>query len=65
MSCQQESNRKDCRCTYTACSRRGSCCACVRHHRDRGEVTACFFSAEAEKSYDRSLKNLFRDRGDE
>ena len=62
MECQQQTNIKDCRCTYTSCSRRGSCCACVRYHRDKDEVPACFFSATAEKTYDRSFDNLIRDR---
>ncbi|MGE5707991.1 MAG: DUF6485 family protein [Bacteroidota bacterium] len=57
MECDREA--KDCRCTYP-CPRRGHCCACVRHHRDRGEVPACFFTPEAEQSYDRSVENLSR-----
>jgi hypothetical protein len=28
-----------------------------------GQFPACFFSAEAEKKYDRSLDALMRDRG--
>lgn len=52
-----------CRCTYTpACSNRGNCCKCVAYHRPRGEATACMFTPEGEKSYDRSLSNLMRDR---
>jgi hypothetical protein len=53
----------DCRCTYTpACSRRGNCCQCVAFHRERGQATACMFTPAGEKSYDRSLANLMRDR---
>ncbi len=62
MECHQKTNVEDCRCTYTSCSRRGSCCACVRYHRGKNEVPACFFSAEAEKTYDRSIEHLLRDR---
>lgn len=52
-----------CRCTYTpACSKRGNCCKCVAYHRERGEATACMFTPDGEKSYDRSLSNLMRDR---
>jgi len=35
----------------------------VAYHREQGEATACFFSAEGERSYDRSLQHLMRDRG--
>jgi len=53
----------DCKCTYTpACSRKGNCCQCVAYHRDRGEATGCMFTPAGEKSYDRSLANLMRDR---
>ena len=39
-------------------------CACVAHHRDHGEgVPGCFFSPEAEATYDRSVEALARDRG--
>jgi len=52
-----------CRCTYTpACPNRGNCCKCVAYHRERGQATACMFTPEGEKSYDRSLVNLMRDR---
>lgn len=63
MDCQHKRNLEDCRCTYLSCSRRGNCCACVRNHRDKGELPACFFSREGEMTYDRSLEHLFRDRG--
>ena len=37
---------------------------CVAHHRDHDEgVPACFFSKEAEATYDRSIENLARDHG--
>ncbi len=54
---------KDCKCTYSACTRRGNCCQCIAFHRDQGEATGCMFTPAGEKSYDRSLKNLMRDRG--
>jgi hypothetical protein len=53
---------KECRCSYSSCSRRGNCCQCVAYHRDKGEFTACFFSPAAERSYDRSWKKLLSDR---
>jgi hypothetical protein len=55
--------KDNCRCTYRSCSRRGNCCQCVAYHRSKGEFTACFFSPEAERSYDRSFKRLLADRG--
>lgn len=54
---------KDCRCTYSSCSRRGNCCQCVAYHRDKGEFTACFFSPEVERTHNRSFDALCKDRG--
>lgn len=62
MECKKERNLEGCACTYTSCSRRGMCCECVRHHREKGELPGCFFSPGAEKSYDRSIENFLRDR---
>ncbi len=50
-----------CTCTYS-CPRRGKCCECVAYHSRVGEFPACFFSADMEKTYDRSLAALNRDR---
>lgn len=58
-SCQGDASK--CACTYQSCSRRGNCCQCVNYHRDRNEVPACFFSPEAERTYDRSVANFLRD----
>lgn len=56
-------NKMDCPCTYD-CPRHGKCCACVAHHRDNNEgVPGCFFSKEAEATYDRSIEALARDHG--
>ena len=54
-------NTIKCTCTYTSCSRRGKCCECVSYHRRSGEVPGCFFSISAEKTYDRSIENLYKD----
>jgi len=54
--------KKDCTCTYMACSRRGNCCACVSYHRRSGELPGCFFTKEGEAAYDRSLAFFLRDR---
>jgi len=61
MECQREKNLKVCPCTYPACPRKGFCCQCLAHHRKSGEVPACYFSAAAEKSYDRSVINFIKD----
>jgi len=56
-------NTRNCSCTYP-CSRHGKCCECVAYHRDHGEgFPACFFSQEAEATYDRSFHVLAKDRG--
>lgn len=58
MAC--EYNKINCTCTYP-CSRHGKCCECVAYHRKSGEVPGCFFSRDGEKSYDRSIENLYDD----
>ena len=57
--CSSESNKKRCNCTYP-CERKGVCCECVAYHRAMGELPACYFPAEAEKTYDRSIENYVR-----
>ena len=54
-------NKRNCPCTYD-CPRHGKCCACVAHHRDHNEgVPGCFFSKEAEATYDRSIKEFHKE----
>lgn len=60
MSCQGDPSK--CACTYP-CDKKGNCCACVAYHRPKGQFPACFFSPEAEKSFDRSFARLVQDRG--
>jgi hypothetical protein len=62
MECLKEKNLRDCTCTYD-CSKKGICCECVRYHRNKGAIPGCFFPADGEKTYDRSLANLFRYMG--
>jgi len=50
-----EENLKRCNCSYEPCARKGYCCECLHYHRSHGEVPACFFPAELERTYDRSL----------
>jgi len=61
MECQKERNIQNCPCTYPGCPRKGICCECIRHHRENNELPACYFSAEAEKTYDRSIEAFIRD----
>jgi hypothetical protein len=60
MECKKEENKKDCPCTYE-CSKKGMCCECVRYHRERNELPACYFSEEAEKTYDRSKEKFIQE----
>ncbi len=53
---------KACACTYTSCSHHGKCCECIAYHRSSGEAPGCLFTKEGERTYDRSLENLFKDR---
>lgn len=62
MECLKEQNKKDCGCTY-GCPTSGMCCACVRHHRENGEIPGCFFPRDFEKTYDRSIENFLKAYG--
>jgi len=62
MECQKEKNLKICPCTWPGCPRKGICCDCLRHHQEKGELSACFFSKEAEKTYDRTIENFIKDQ---
>jgi len=57
--CKIKKNMTLCNCSYT-CSRKGICCECLSYHRIHNEVPACFFSEEAEKTYDRSVDNFIK-----
>jgi hypothetical protein len=59
MECTKEKNMASCTCTYS-CGKRGLCCQCVAYHRDIGQIPGCFFDAQSEKTYDRSVKNFIR-----
>ena len=57
--CKVEENKITCNCTYP-CEKKGLCCECVSYHRSRGELPACYFSDDVEKTYDRSIENFIR-----
>ena len=66
MECKnQEENLADCPCTYPGCPRKGTCCECIKHHRQSKELPACYFSAEAEKTYDRSIEKFVKDHNNQ
>ncbi len=56
----KERNLQHCNCTYEPCSRKGICCECLDYHRRMRELPACYFPAEVEKTYDRSLARFLK-----
>jgi len=56
----QKQNLANCNCSYVPCSRKGICCECISYHRKNGQIPACFFPPEIEKTYDRSIENFVR-----
>lgn len=62
MDCKKNSTLKTCACTYEPCSRKGVCCDCVAYHRTSGELPGCYFTAAAERTYDRTIENFIRTR---
>ncbi len=57
--CKVEENKRECNCSYP-CGKKGMCCTCISYHRNRGELPACYFSNDAEKTYDRSIEHFIR-----
>jgi hypothetical protein len=56
--CNIEKNKVKCNCTYEPCSRKGICCECIRYHRESDELPACYFPADVERTYDRSIERF-------
>ncbi|OGQ77301.1 MAG: hypothetical protein A2289_00065 [Deltaproteobacteria bacterium RIFOXYA12_FULL_58_15] len=54
-TCNESKNMKGCNCTYEPCSRKGMCCECIAYHRRSAELPACYFPANVEAEYDRSV----------
>lgn len=61
MECKKDANLTHCNCTYEPCSRKGICCECIAYHKGLNELPACFFSAEAERTYDRSIRKFIEE----
>lgn len=55
-NCNKSQNLSHCNCTYEPCSRKGVCCECIAYHRRSGELPACYFTKEQEKTYNRSIR---------
>ncbi|UCE19138.1 MAG: hypothetical protein JSV84_01975 [Gemmatimonadota bacterium] len=59
MRCDKvEEHKASCTCTYDPCSRKGLCCECVAYHLRANELPGCFFPAEVERTYDRSVRRF-------
>ncbi|ADN02452.1 DUF6485 family protein [Spirochaeta thermophila] len=61
-TCTIDKNKARCNCTYP-CSRKGICCECLAYHRSMGELPACYFPPEAEKTYNRSIEYYLKVTG--
>jgi len=57
MECKQQENTSICNCTYS-CGKKGICCECIQYHRGRGELPACYFPDDVERTYERSIKRF-------
>ena len=53
-------NLEICNCSYGSCSKKGTCCDCIHYHRDQGALPACYFPADIEKGFDRSIENFIK-----
>ena len=65
MECKSAKNKNNCNCSYP-CNRKGMCCDCLHYHRKMGELPACYFPDDFEKTYDRSIDSfisLYQKRG--
>lgn len=56
----KEKNLQNCNCTYEPCSRKGICCECLSYHRDMKQLPACYFPADVERTYDRSIARFMK-----
>jgi hypothetical protein len=50
-----EQNMAICNCSYDACAKKGKCCECIAYHRRAGQLPACYFPDDVERTYDRSI----------
>ena len=50
-----EKNLAKCNCTYP-CSKKGYCCECIAYHKSLGELPACYFTEQEERTYNRTVE---------
>jgi len=55
MECNKKDNLARCNCSYEPCLRKGICCECIAYHKAKGQLPACLFPDDAEKTWDRSI----------
>ncbi len=60
MECKIGENRKRCNCTYEPCPRKGICCDCLQYHKNMGQLPACLFPDDVEKTFDRSIETFIK-----
>jgi hypothetical protein len=58
--CKISRNMSYCNCTYEPCSRKGRCCECIHYHRRMGELPACYFPNDVERTFDRSIERFIQ-----
>ncbi|MFX0100649.1 MAG: DUF6485 family protein [Candidatus Hodarchaeota archaeon] len=59
MKCENQEKADYCPCTWS-CEKHQKCCLCIKYHRDRKELPACYFPPKAERTGDRSFKNFIK-----
>ncbi len=52
----KEKNLQRCNCTYEPCPRKGVCCECLSYHLKNGQLPACCFPDDAEKTWNRDIE---------
>jgi hypothetical protein len=63
MQCENfEKNLQNCNCSYPGCPRKGKCCECLAYHREQGELPACYFTDEDERTWNRSIDYFIKRR---
>ena len=60
MECKVEQNKAKCPCTYEPCSKKGICCEWIQYHFASGELPACLFPKDIEKTFDRSIERFIK-----
>jgi hypothetical protein len=58
--CATKKNLTHCNCTYEPCSKKGICCECLQYHLGMGQLPACVFPKDVEKTYDRSIETFIK-----